>query len=65
MANLEIITTPFLHRDAAGIECVGTHACSFAVSRKENRFIFTCYLPPWMTRPFKKRSTLKDKKISR
>ena len=42
------------------LRCAGTHACSFAVSTKGNRFL-TLYLPPWMTRPFKKKSTLKGK----
>ena len=39
-----------------------THACLFAVSTKGNIFL-TSYLPPWMTGPFKKGSTLKGEKI--
>ena len=43
------------------LRCVGTHASLFAVSTKGNRFL-TSYLPPLMTRPFSKGSTLKGKK---
>ena len=39
---------------------MGTHACSFAVSTKGNRFL-TSYLPPLMTRPFSKGSIRKGK----
>ena len=38
VANLDIITTPFWHRDLVEMRCVGTHACSFSVSIKGNRF---------------------------
>ena len=62
MANLDIITTAFFDIVVlVELRCVGTHACSFAVSTKGNRFL-TSYLPPWMKRPFSKGSTLKGKK---
>ena len=60
MANLDIITTPFDIVMLVELRCVGTHACSFAVSTNRNRFL-TSYLPRLMTRPFSKGSTLKGK----
>ena len=62
MANLDIITMLFRHRDAGGIQ-VRSYTCvfiNFAISTKGSSFL-TSYLPPWMTRPFKKGSALKGK----
>ena len=60
MENLDIITKPFDIVMLVELRCVGTHACSFAVSTKGNRFM-TSYLPPLMIILFSKGSTLKGK----
>ena len=62
VANLDIIT-PFWHRDAGGIEVRG-YTCVFICRLYKTDFL-TSYLPPWITRLFKKGSTLKGKQKSR
>ena len=62
VANLDIMT-PFWHRDAGGIEVRG-YTCMFICRLYKTDFL-TPYLPPWITRLFKKGSTLKGKQKSR
>ena len=60
VANLDIIPTPFCHRDAGGIEVRG-YTCVFICRFYRGKRFLTSYFPPWMTRQFKKGSTLKGK----
>ena len=56
MANLDIIATPFRHRDAGGIEVRG-YTCVFICRFYKGKQIFDSLL----TRPFSKGSALKGK----